>query len=119
MAGPTVSKPLQQLLEVQQCQKGNPGSTQRHACARRRIQHPRCNSRHDTGRDLYVNDDPASALLAVEPPDRAAVQRMPPVVDCDFLPDMGRMSGDWQSAARTGCSPAPTLVASALPRSTL
>jgi hypothetical protein len=104
VAGPTVSKPLQQLLEVQQRPKGNPGSTQRHACARRRIQHPRCNSRHDTGRDLYVNDDPASALLAVEPPDRAAVQRMPPVVDCDFLPDMGRMSGDWPWGARTGCS---------------
>ncbi len=42
-----------------------------------------------------MNNDAARALLAIEPPHRAAIERMPSVVDDDFLPDMGRMFGDW------------------------
>lgn len=59
-----------------------------------------------------MNNAPARALLAIEPPDLAAMQRMPPVVDDDFLPDMGRMFGDWRSDGPTGCSRARCVLAS-------
>ena len=30
--------------------------------------------------------------LAVVPPQKAPIQRMPPIVDDDFIPEMGRMT---------------------------
>ena len=64
-----------------------------------------------------MNDDAARAFLAIEPPHRAAIERMPSVVDDDFLPDMGRMFGDWLSEERTGCSPDRCVPVSGLPQS--
>ncbi len=64
-----------------------------------------------------MNNDAARALLAIEPPDRAAMQRMPSVVDDDVLPDMGRMFGDWPSDERIGCSPDHCARVNALQRS--
>jgi len=117
VAGAAVTVSLQQLLEVQQRRKGDLGFTQRHTRARCRIQHPLGNGDYDTGEDLYVNNGPARALLAIEPTERAAMQRMPSVVNHDFLPDMGRMFGDWPLAARTGCSPGRCVPANAPPPS--
>jgi len=40
------------------------------------------------------NDDfRSAALLAVVTPDMPTIKRMPAVMDLDFFPDMGRMSG--------------------------
>ena len=64
-----------------------------------------------------MNNDATRSLLAIEPPNRAAMQRMPSVVDDDFLPDMGRMFGDWHWEDRTGCSPDHCVRVSALQRS--
>jgi hypothetical protein len=43
-----------------------------------------------------------------------SVQRMPAILDYNFLPDMGRMTARLFSAARLGCSPAPIAAGSAL-----
>lgn len=48
-------------------------------------------------------DDPTSAaLLHIPDLDAATKQRMPTIMDFNFLPDMGRMNGNWQSADPTG-----------------
>ena len=40
-----------------------------------------------------MNDPTGRALLNVMPSDTEPVQRMPAVMDLNFLPDMGRMTG--------------------------
>ncbi|MGA7782828.1 MAG: hypothetical protein WCA85_34675, partial [Paraburkholderia sp.] len=60
-------------------------------------------------------DDPTSAaLLNISNLDATTKQRMPTIIDFNFLPDMGRMIGNWPSAGLTGCSPARYGQASAL-----
>ena len=68
--------------------------TQSHARANGCVQHPSRHDRDDTGGQFYVDDGAASALLTIETPNLAAIHGMPPVLDDDFLPDMGRMFGD-------------------------
>ena len=79
------------------------------------IQHPCSHNRDDAGSELYVDDRAACALLAVEPSNRAAIERMPRVLDDGLLPDMGRMSGASPSGDPTGCSPDP-FVQESVPR---
>lgn len=73
-----------------------------HADARDRIQHPCRQRSYHAGRHLDVNKPAAGALLTVVPTDTAPVQRMPTVMDLDFLPDMGRMTGRLPLAGRIG-----------------
>jgi hypothetical protein len=56
------------------------------------VEHPRRKCCYDTRFDLNVDDAAASALLAVLSSDASAVERMPRVVNYNFLPDMGRMT---------------------------
>jgi len=50
-------------------------------------------------------DDPTSAaLLNISNLDATTKQRMPTIMDFNFLPDMGRMNGNWQLDGQTGCS---------------
>jgi hypothetical protein len=42
-----------------------------------------------------VNNPTVGALLAVLASNTATIERMPPVMDFNFLPDMGRMNGRW------------------------
>jgi hypothetical protein len=58
-----------------------------------------------------------STLLDLPDADLAAKIGMPAVIDFKILPDMGRMNGQWRSAARTGYSLAPTRAANARRRS--
>jgi hypothetical protein len=39
-----------------------------------------------------MRDVPAGPTFAVLQPDRASAERMPPIVDDDLIPDMGRMA---------------------------
>jgi hypothetical protein len=49
-------------------------------------------------------DDPAiSALLAVLYPHTPTIERVPTIVNFNFLPDMGRMDAALRSVATTGC----------------
>jgi len=65
----------------------------RHAGADDRIQHPRGDRRDHARNRLDVNDPTGKALLTVMPPDTAPIERVPAVMDLNFLPDMGRMTG--------------------------
>ena len=47
----------------------------------------------------------AAAILYVSNLDAATIQRMPTIMDFNFLPDMGRMNASLPSVARAGCSP--------------
>jgi hypothetical protein len=73
---------------IQRC----PRRAQFHARATHGVEHP------SSDRDYYawfnrdVNDLAVGALLAVLAPDAPSIQRVPPVEDFNFLPDMGRMT---------------------------
>jgi hypothetical protein len=86
-----------------------------HTGACSRIQHPLCQNNDHARCRLDVNDSAAGTLLTVLAWNTATVQRMPAVIDLDFLPDMGRMNRRLQLDAGTGCSPDQKLVASAPP----
>ena len=82
------------------------------------IEHPRRDNNDHARRHLDMDDRPRPPVLAALPSQTTPVQRMPAVVDDDFLPDMGRMSGRLPSAARPGSSPAPTAAARGPPSCT-
>ncbi len=56
------------------------------------IEHPIRKYRYNARLNLDMNDAAAGALLAVMRANSSAVERMPTVVNFNFLPDMGRMS---------------------------
>jgi hypothetical protein len=59
-------------------------------------------------------DDPTSAaLLNISNLDATTKQRMPTIMDFNFLPDMGRMNGNWLLDAGIICSQGPTAAARA------
>ena len=89
----------EQALELQQRRHRYPWLAQVHDRASGGIEHPRRHDGDRAGGDLDVDDRSARALLAVEAADLAAVQRMPPILDDDFLSDMGRMFGESPSGA--------------------
>jgi hypothetical protein len=64
-----------------------------HTGAGDRIQHPCGDCRDLAGHCLNVNNLPGGALFAVVSPDPAPIERVPPVMNSNFLPDMGRMNG--------------------------
>lgn len=70
-----------------------------------RVQHPASDCDDDAVADLYVYEFTGGTALAMHTTQPSAVQRMPPIEDFNFLPDMGRMNRNWPSDARTGCSP--------------
>lgn len=63
-----------------------------HAGADAGVEHPVRKYRYDARLDLNMDDAAAGALLAVMRANSAAVERMPTVVNFNFLPDMGRMT---------------------------
>jgi len=81
----------QQVQFVERIQR-NPWRTELHVPTDRGAEHPGGNHDDDPRLDFYMDDLAVGALLAVLLPDTAAVQRMPPVEDFNFLSDMGRMT---------------------------
>jgi len=83
----------QQMMKVDQRRHCYARRADRHACAGDGVQHL-CGDRRDHARHrLDVNKPTGYALLAVMPPDTAPEKRVPAVMDLNFLPDMGRMTG--------------------------
>jgi len=82
----------QQLVQLGQRLHRRPRRSELHAGARRGVEHPRLHDDDDARRAFDVNYLPVRALLAVVPPQPAAVQGVPAVEDFNFLPDMGRMT---------------------------
>jgi hypothetical protein len=57
------------------------------------IQHPRRDGDNDARRGLDMRKGTGLPSFDVMLPQAATVERMPAIVDDDFPPDMGRMSG--------------------------
>ena len=55
------------------------------------IDHPVWQYRYCAGRHLDMDDPAISALLAVLYPHTPTIERVPTIVNFNFLPDMGRM----------------------------
>ena|SRR5438876_10361237 len=100
-------------MQIDQRRYTNAWCADLHACADDRIQHPRRDDDHYTGRRLNVGNWTGGALLGATELDMASMQRMPTVMNLDFLPDMGRMTGQSYWAGATICSRDRMSVASA------
>jgi hypothetical protein len=70
----------------------HPAGADLHACARDRIEHPRCDNRDDAGLRFDLHEPPGETLLAAAQANATPVEGMPAVIDHDVLPDMGRMT---------------------------
>ena len=57
------------------------------------IQHPRGHHGDHAGHRLDMNKPTGDALLAVMATNTTPIERVPAVMDFNFLPDMGRMTG--------------------------
>jgi hypothetical protein len=66
--------------------------TQRHGSAVGGVEHPSRHHCHNARGYLDMENLTVCPTLAVVPPQRAPIQRMPPIVDDDFILDMGRMT---------------------------
>ncbi|TDY15540.1 hypothetical protein B0G81_8597 [Paraburkholderia sp. BL6665CI2N2] len=82
-------------MQRAQCRYSDLGFTRRHGRAHGRIQHPLRYYSHYTRVGLDVNYATAAALLDVPDLDAATIQWMPTIMNFNFLPDMGRMNGQW------------------------
>ena len=80
-------------MQIAQSSDIGAGRANLHAGAGGRIQHPGRQHDDHARRRLDVDNPAGGALLTVLPPNTATVEGMPPVMDFDFLPDMGRMNG--------------------------
>ncbi|WP_375383156.1 hypothetical protein [uncultured Sphingomonas sp.] len=69
------------------------GHPHRHAGAGRRVEHPRRNDEHRTGRPLNMVVSPNRALLDPQHPKLATEIGMPPIMNFQIVSDMGRMNG--------------------------
>ena len=108
----------QQVMQLNQRRYRDARRAEPHSGAGDGIQHP-CRHHNDyTGRYLDVNDLAAGAPLNILASNATPIECVPAIMDVDLLPDMGRMTGRLRSAARTGCSPVPMLVADGLLRCT-
>jgi hypothetical protein len=79
-------------MQIPQGVCGNQGYAERHAGTDAGVEHPVRQYCDDTGFDLDMDDTTAGALLAVMRSYASAVERVPAVVNFNFLPDMGRMN---------------------------
>jgi hypothetical protein len=106
---------LEYPIEVRQRLQRYLRLSERHRGTGRAVEHPPFHGRRYSGFVLDNDDFRSAALLAVVASDMPTIKRMPAVMDLDFFPDMGRMSGRWQLEEKIGSSPAPTRAASASP----
>ena len=66
--------------------------TEDHAGADAGVEHPVRTYRYDARLGLNMADTAAGALFAVMRSNSSVVERMPAIVNFNFLPDMGRMA---------------------------
>jgi hypothetical protein len=64
-----------------------------HTGAGDRVQHPCGDCSGHAAHCLNVNNLPGGALFAVVSSDPVPIERVPPVMNFNLLPDMGRMNG--------------------------
>jgi hypothetical protein len=76
---------------------------------------PSRQDRHSARRQLHVHDITGHPPLALNTTHALPIQRMPPIMDYDFLPDMGRMTARLPSEENHGSSLAPSVAPTAPP----
>jgi hypothetical protein len=79
-------------MQIPQGIRRNKRRAEDHAGADAGVEHPVRKYRYDARLDLDMDDATAGALLAVMRPNSSTVERMPAIVNFNFLPDMGRMT---------------------------
>jgi hypothetical protein len=82
----------QQLMQLRQHRYGHTRRSQAHSGTGGGIEHPCCYDDDDAGSHLDVNDFAAGAPLDILTSKTASIERVPAVMDLNFLPDMGRMT---------------------------
>jgi hypothetical protein len=82
----------QQMMQVDQRRDSHPWCAEPQPHTGGRIEHPTGHRGDDARSDFDVDNLAPRPPLAVLPPQAAAMQRMPTIVDDHLSPDMGRMS---------------------------
>jgi hypothetical protein len=83
---------VQQIMQVDQGSNGHPRCAEPQPCAGGRIEHPTRHDDDDARCCLDMDDLTVRPPLAVLPPQAAAMQRVPAIMDDYLSPDMGRMA---------------------------
>lgn len=81
-----------QLMQFSQGRDRHPRRPQLHPGTSGGIEHPCRHDKDNAGRYLDVDNLAAGAPLGILTSNPAPIQRMPAVLDLNFLPDMGRMT---------------------------
>ena len=79
-------------MQIPQGARRNARRPEFHACTDTGVKHPSRQYRYAAWCDLDMHNAAANPLLAVLRPQTAPVKRVPPIVNFNFLPDMGRMT---------------------------
>ena len=82
----------QQAVQVGQRRERSAGWADLHARTGDRVQHPGRHHHDNARRHFDMNHVITGSALTVVTAQSAPVKRVPPVVDDDLLPDMGRMT---------------------------
>ena len=80
------------MMQVGQRRNGHPWRAEPQLRAGGRIEHPAWHDGDDARSNFDVDNLPVRAPLAVVPPQPAAMQGVPAIVNDHLSPDMGRMS---------------------------
>jgi hypothetical protein len=80
-------------VQIAQRHHGDSRVTKLHGRTRGSIQHPPGNHLDRTASSIDVDYSASAALLNTSNLDAVPIQRVPSIMDFNFLPDMGRMNG--------------------------
>jgi hypothetical protein len=83
------------LVQIAQGRYVDSGSPKDQGGTHGSIQHPSGNDPNLAVTRVNMDDPISAALLNIPGLDATTIQRMPTIVDFNFLPDMGRMNGNW------------------------
>ncbi|CAH2798331.1 MAG: hypothetical protein CBCREVIR_1889 [Candidatus Burkholderia crenata] len=85
------------LVQIAQGHYADPWLAEIHSRASGGIKHQFGNNLDRTVTGVDMDDPTPAALLNISNLDAASKQRMPPIIDFNFVPDMSRMNGHWCS----------------------
>jgi hypothetical protein len=83
----------QQPLQLDECCRIDARRADCQPRANHGIEHPTGDGYHDAGRPLHLKELARRSLLYPTHSNLAAEIRVPPIMDFQLLPDMGRMNG--------------------------
>jgi len=88
-----IDRTYQQSLQLDEGGQIDTRAAKSHSGADGGIEHPACHRDHNAGRPQHFEKLPGCSLLHPTYSNLAAKIRVPPVMDFQLLPDMGRMNG--------------------------